>query len=219
MQKLREEAQGSKEAEIINRAHDDNYEQKMSFNFAQKMAIKAVHDVMLNESSRKVLFKLSPTLLTEAEQLMEMAKSGYNDVLLKNSIDDFVKRYKELRPNFKVEGYHDSPVDLDDSILEYQKAFGVNEGPIVDPNVEKEIRRQEQVRILNNKILELEGLEQSLLEAKANAKVSILGRRDASSYAEIEEDLEKLKIEIAVLVSHNIEDYLGVRIDVSVFTK
>lgn len=203
------------ESKIIEKSIKDNFDIGMSFTQDQAHAIGSLNNFLKSGNGKSD---------RESAQIPNFIKDKYTselygDLELKKDFDNFVKAYRTNRNSLSVHLDDNRYSELDKLVLDYEKSFGINAGPLVneDQKVKRkaEYQRQEDIRFVKERKDYLTVLENKLLEEKASAKISILGRKDTSKTDLTEKEIAKTKAEMALGVTMAASKYLGFNVDQS----
>ncbi len=186
---LEEKVKDSPEAQMIEAENENNFTRLMSFDQNQIEAMENVNRALDHH------FRHSATPLILPN----------DDIGKKREIDRKVKFYRSQIANRENLGND----NLDNLVLAYEKAFLVNsetllpsaqkyERELRDKNFKLEQERKEAIRYVEGKMSSLASLKERLLEEQANAKVSILGRKDSSKTGPLEKQIAEIKREITL---------------------
>ncbi len=209
--KLEGEIRINEEEGKITRANDRNFEARMSFDQAQ---ISALDDFVKYAKSEK-----GSDQLKAMGVIYRSIDDGKNDLMAKNSFDSFIKAYRAERKKIIIK---QDVTDLDNYVLRYEKAFGLESKPFISEQEKKESSQREaslshkdSQEFVKNTLVTIRNMEQNLLEAKARAPRKILGGLDTKETQPIEDEIASLKRKLAIAVSSAASDYLGVHINYS----
>jgi hypothetical protein len=208
---LREESERTVEGKIIAKENDENFARGMSFGGFQLAAMSTLSAFLKSDNGKG---NLQNAGISDSIDMKGIGKLG-NDLSTKKAFDDFVKVYREKRNNFSDSGYHSNYKELDKLVLNYESAFGIDNGPLIDEVSKLERRKQEKIRLLKNKLEELKRLDIQLLEVKARAPRKILGGIDQKNITPIEIQIRNVHRDISSFVAEAASEHLGINIEKS----
>ncbi len=211
--RLKKEATESEEGEMIEVENEKNFESGMSFTESQESVINSFSLLVGKDYIKDTLKSVG---INFPDLSLDIYKKS--DLKIKKAIDVFVEKYRGKRNNFPASGYDSNYTELDNLVLSYEKAFGVNSIPLLNQALQKERFERVYRDSLNKKVDSLEKLKLALLEAKANARTSILGRIDTTLSSAIESQIKTLKQEMINDMTRYTRESFAIDLDTQDFT-